>query len=82
MLDHPYTAKHMKKLFPLKSKKWELEWFKPNVYPVIKRLFNNNIDPEILEEIKIDKELSLTLIDLEIEPAMLYVKFMKPLNKE
>ena len=71
----------MKEYYPLNPKsKFQIEWFMPNYYKTVMFLFKNHIDPSVMEDIRIDKELSLTNFCLEIEPCMLWIKFMKPLK--
>ena len=81
MLDKPSVVKEMKNYFPLKkTTKWKLEYYKVDVYPTMKKMFELKIDPSIMGELQLDKELSLTLNSLEMETSLLYIKFMKELT--
>ena len=42
----------------------------------------SNVDPAVVKEIKIDKELQLTCQQLELDPAIFYVQFNTELNQE
>ena len=63
-----------------KTSKWKYKYYKVKVYDIYKKLFDLGIDPEIILELQLDKELSLTLSNLEMETSLLYVKFMKELT--
>jgi hypothetical protein len=83
MLKNKQVLELMKKEFPVKGKKkWKLEWYEPGYHKVVKELFKNDVDPVILEELKRDKELKLTMKKLEIEPSLLWVQFWKDLEPE
>ncbi len=47
----------------------------PGCHKVVKKLFENDIDPVILEDLIRDKELKLTMKKLEIEPSLLRIQF-------
>jgi len=81
MLKNEKVLKLMKKEYPLKGKKkWRFAWYEPGCHIVVKELYQNDIDPVILEDLSRDKELKLTMKKLEIEPSLLQVEFWKDLN--
>ncbi len=81
MLKNEKVLKLMKKEYPVKGKKkWKFAWYKPGCYRVVKELYQNDIDPVILEDLSRDKELKLTMKKLEIEPDLLQVEFWEDLN--
>jgi len=55
------------------KKKWRLAWMEPGCHKVVKKLFENDIDPVILEDLIRDKELKLTMKKLEIEQSLLRI---------
>ena len=81
MLKNEKVLKLMKKEYPVKGKKkWKFAWYEPGCHRVVKELYQNDIDPVILEDLSRDKELKLTMKKLEIEPSLLQVEFWKDLN--
>ena len=54
----------------------------PGCHKVVKKLFENDIDPVILEDLIRDKELKLTMKKLEIEQSLLRIQFWKDLDAE
>jgi hypothetical protein len=52
----------------------------PVCHKVVKKLFQNDIDPVILEDLKMDKELKITMKKLEIEPFLLRIQFWENLD--
>ena len=45
----------------------------PGCHKVVKKLFENDIDPVILEDLIRDKELKFTMKKLEIEQSLLRI---------
>lgn len=54
----------------------------PVCHKVVKKLFQNDIDPVILEDLKMDKELKITMKKLEIEPFLLRIQFWENLDTQ
>jgi hypothetical protein len=81
MIKNKKIVTKMKEYYPLNPKtKFRIEWLMPSYYTTVMFLFKNDIDPSVMEDIRLDKELELTYFCLEIEPCMMWMKFMKPLK--
>ena len=78
MMKNEKIVKVMKENYPLDSKKlkWKLEWYEAGIWKIVKQMISKGINPEIIKELRFDKEVQLTMKMLETETAMFYLQFV------